>query len=136
MKHGEKSRAMSLVEMTLAIGILAFCAVSLMGLLPVMFHAVRESRETAVVARIYQAVALDIRENSGTNNGPWYFSQEGLYLRGAQTGDYRAVTNGFGPANLAGSSNAEVGMVLITVENTVRGSTNLIRPAYVTHGTK
>lgn len=127
--------AMSLVEVILAIGILVFCAVSLMGLLPVMLNATRESNEIAVVARIYQTVSSDLRENFGLHNGPWYFGLEGLHVRGAQTGYYRATTDNFLPANLAGSTNVEVGMVLITVENTARGTTNLIRPVYVSHGT-
>lgn len=122
---------MSLVEVVLAIGILSFCAVSLMGLLPGMLNATRESRATAVVGRIYQTVSLNLTENSSVTAGPWYFNQEGLQLPDGTTGDYKVSAAPPIPAAFGSTANSNIHMVLVTIENVTRGSTNLVRPIFI-----
>jgi len=132
MKKCTKSDSgMTLVEVTLAIGILVYCGVSLMGMLPIMLNSMRESREATIMARIYQAVSSEVQENAGKNLAPWFFNQEGLQTT---NGDYKATTNAPVSADLGGGvTNSDVRMVLFTLENTSRHTTNLVRPIFVTY---
>ena len=51
----------SLVEVTIAVGIAAFCLISIIGLLPAGFSANKESLKTTEAAGIVQAVFADLR---------------------------------------------------------------------------
>jgi len=132
--NARTDRAMSLVEVALAIGILCLCAVSLLGLIPVALNATHDSREAVVVARIYQAVSLDLRENFETSSGQWLFNREGMMLNGAVDGDYQVTASLPVSANLAGSTNPSTRMVRISITNVVRGGTSLIRPIFISYG--
>ncbi|GEM_PF-4923208 len=124
---------MSLVEVTISMGIITFCAVALMGLLPVVFSTARESRESTVTARIHQTVAGMLREDFDLSTGPWLFNHEGLPVTDASEAHYRAMTNAPIPANLSGSTSSHILMVPVVIENTVRGHTSLIRPVFINH---
>ena len=60
-------KAFSLVEVTLALGITAFCLVSLLGLLPVGLNVNRNSVEQTAAASIAGTVVADIRTQAVNN---------------------------------------------------------------------
>jgi uncharacterized protein (TIGR02598 family) len=61
--------AFSLVEVTIAIGIAAFCMISIIGLLPAGARANRESLKTTEAAAIIEGVFADLRSTpSGSNS--------------------------------------------------------------------
>ena len=65
------SPAFSLVEVTLAIGIVSFCLVALLGLIPVGLTAVKTAREEAAAGNCLNYLAAAIRkaraDSTGTN---------------------------------------------------------------------
>jgi type II secretory pathway pseudopilin PulG len=54
--------AFSLVEVTLALGVMAFCLVALLGLLPVGMNSNRAALEQTAAASVANAVAVDLRQ--------------------------------------------------------------------------
>jgi type II secretory pathway pseudopilin PulG len=62
-------RAFSLVEVTLALGVMAFCLVALLGLLPVGMNSNRAALEQTAAASIASAVAVDLRQTPLYVNG-------------------------------------------------------------------
>ena len=76
------SRAMSLIEVAIAVGIVSFCLVSLMALFPTMLKSVRESREKALAQRMYQTITEDVHDypvGAGSNR-TYSFDAEGFLL--------------------------------------------------------
>lgn len=61
-------QAFSLVEVTLALGITAFCMISLFGLLPVGLNTNRNSIEQTSAASIANTVVADIRTQAAANS--------------------------------------------------------------------
>lgn len=119
----------------MAIGILSFCAVSLMGLLPVMLNISRESRETATVSRIYQTVAADLRADPRTSPQTWNFDAQGGALSNATGAHYAVTASAPQPAAVGASSNACIHMMKVVVDNVPRAKTVLVRPLFVSYGT-
>lgn len=75
-------RAMSLIEVAIAVGIVSFCLVSLMALFPTMLKAVRESREKSLSQRMYQTITEDLHDypvGAGSNR-IYTFDAEGFLL--------------------------------------------------------
>jgi type II secretory pathway pseudopilin PulG len=59
-------RAFSLVEVTLALGVMAFCLVAVLGLLPVGLANNRNSIQQTAATSILSSVAADLYATSGT----------------------------------------------------------------------
>jgi len=59
--------AFSLVEVTLALGIAAFCLVAILGLLPVGLTSNQASVEQTVAAGVTSAIVADLRATPATN---------------------------------------------------------------------
>ncbi len=57
-----KQGAFSLVEVTLALGIVAFAFVSVLGLIPIGLNTFRNTMETSINSQIFQQVASDIQQ--------------------------------------------------------------------------
>lgn len=67
------STGFSLVEVTIALAIVAFGMVVLMGLLPTGLNMVKESSDESAASNILSAVSADIRNiPAGSNNTPIY----------------------------------------------------------------
>jgi len=91
MKRRSK-RAFSLVEVTLALGIAAFCLIAIFGLMPVGVQTNRNATSQTAATNIIAAVVADLRatpKNSttssqfniafGTNPPPMYFDGAGQF---------------------------------------------------------
>ncbi|XHR27657.1 MAG: hypothetical protein ACFUZC_17155 [Chthoniobacteraceae bacterium] len=61
------SQAFSLVEITLALGIMSFCLLSLLGLLPTGMTSNQTAVEQTAAANIASAIISDIRATSSTS---------------------------------------------------------------------
>jgi uncharacterized protein (TIGR02598 family) len=59
-RHTDKRIAFSLIEVTLALGIAAFCLLSVFGLLPIGLDTSQNASEQTVVAGIATAVSADL----------------------------------------------------------------------------
>ncbi len=68
-----RSQGFSLVEITIALAIIAFGMVVLMGLLPTGLNLIKESSDESAASNILSAVSADIRNiPEGTSNTPIY----------------------------------------------------------------
>jgi len=135
-------RAFSLVEVAIALGIISFCLVALMGMFPVMLESIRQSREKTLVAEMFQTIAEDLRNTAPSNNEKraYEFDAEGfllttnasrLVVRSNAEVRYGAVADcAFATVPTShGSSNLMLAQVLMT--NKVRKGTNLQRPVWI-----
>lgn len=79
-KVNQQSGAFTLVEVTLAIGIMAFSLLALLGLFSVGFQASRRSAEATTVPMIIELLKQEERSGSGTAVGTTrtaFFTYEG-----------------------------------------------------------
>ncbi len=70
----------SLVEVALAIGILGFCMVSILGLLPIALTSTRHSMERTLEIRILQTIRADLLDKPFStlpNSGTYSFDADG-----------------------------------------------------------
>lgn len=66
--HPFSSPAFSLVEVTLALGIVSFALIAVLGLLPVGLRSVKNANEQAGAANVLNAIADSLRSASSTNS--------------------------------------------------------------------
>jgi len=64
-KQQTGSPGFTLIEIVLAIGILSFALVGILGLFPVALETARESKEETMMAQIAQSIEADIRRADG-----------------------------------------------------------------------
>lgn len=82
-----KANAFSLVEVTLSLGILSFCMVAIMGLLPIALNVTRQSMDKNIQTRILQTVRADLLQmpfseiaNAGEDSLTYAFDTEGTFI--------------------------------------------------------
>jgi uncharacterized protein (TIGR02598 family) len=63
-------RAFSLIEVALALGIVAFCGVALLGLMPLALGNARASKEDTRVAHLLQTLVANLHTRRGVITGP------------------------------------------------------------------
>ncbi len=126
-------RAMSLIEVAIAVGIVSFCLVSLMALFPSMLKSVRESREKSLAQRMYQTVTEDLHNfpvGVGSNRS-YAFDAEGFLLsivpprpgqtfRGGISRFQGEATNNITALLPANETNPSLVLSLIQLTDTVR----------------
>ncbi len=86
--------AFSLVEVALAIGILSFCLVSMMGLIPVALQTTRQSMNKSTEIRIVQSVRAALLSTNFSvlpPSGSFSFDREGLMLTNVGGTEYYRV---------------------------------------------
>jgi uncharacterized protein (TIGR02598 family) len=85
---GKVSAAFSLVEVTLALGVIAFALVGILALVPVAQNAGRDAADDTRIAMIEQDVFARVRANINTNakfSTPpvplsYYYTNEGIFF--------------------------------------------------------
>jgi len=81
--------AFSLVEVVLALGIVSFCLLAIVGLLPVGLKAVKNANEQAAAANVLNAIADSLRSTTSSNAvnfaGSFGTNQISFSLGGAAT---------------------------------------------------
>src|SRR5262245_31575650 len=79
--HCKNCRALSLVEVVLALGMMSFAMISVLGLIPVGLGNFRDARKLSVESGIAQRMAGDLRlaEMAGRSAaaGNFYFDDQG-----------------------------------------------------------
>lgn len=141
-----RRKAMSLVEVAIAVGIISFVLVSMLALFPTMLKSMRESREKVLVQRMYQTVAEDLHENpvAAGQDRQYTFDEEGFLLgvNPARQGQiFRSGTARFtGVATdnvvtslVADFPNQFLVLSRIQLTDTLRNSTLLQRPVWTTY---
>jgi uncharacterized protein (TIGR02598 family) len=80
-----RNLAFSLVEVTLALGLVSFALIASMGLISIGLNSAKESVDDTVTSLIFQVVSIRVRGEKlqNTNLGPYYFDQDGLPLESA-----------------------------------------------------
>ena len=76
---GNRAGAFSLVETTLAIGVVAFALVAMLGLMPVGLLSFREAMDASTSSRIVQRVSAELRQgtNVSAQQPLLYFDEQG-----------------------------------------------------------
>lgn len=123
------SRAFSLIELALSLGVAAFCLITVFGLLPYAAQTNRDSTSQTAATSLLSSIISDIRStppttpirglaatsveyqisiptnpvSSATTNSPLYFSQEGTAQTSLQSQSRYRVTLTFLP-NATGTS--------------------------------
>ena len=108
----KSSPGFSLVEVTLAMGLVSFSLVGLMGLLPVGLSNFREAMELQTQARIAQQIAAEFQlmpfsqVTAGSYQGdfPRHYDEEGSKVSAAEA-IYTVTANAPGAMELPGGTN-------------------------------
>lgn len=95
------ARAFSLVEVIIAVGILAGAALGILGLLPQLMRQSARNAEGAVAQRLPAAVRVELRRSAGTNIGAL---AAGLPVLGASAEGYRLLASRDGAQVVAESA--------------------------------
>ncbi len=75
----ESSAAFSLIEVVIALGIVTFCLVSIVGLLPVGLKVVKNSHEESAAANALNQMAAAIRDATNSTNAPGTYGAVGAF---------------------------------------------------------
>lgn len=87
-------QAFSLVEITLAIGILSFCMIPIMGLIPVALNTSRKAMEKNIETRILQNVRAELLQipfSELPEEGVFVFDADGYRLDGSAASGPREI---------------------------------------------
>ena len=144
---GRRSGGFSLVEIVLAIGVVSFAFVSVLGLVPMGMNAFRSSIDTSVGAQIDQQMVNQAQETdfstliaSGspylTTGTTAYFDVDGRQLPTPTGAIYEARASATGSSSLPGAPvNQNIATVTVQIANnpgdqalTVNPATNLWNP--------
>jgi uncharacterized protein (TIGR02598 family) len=118
----------SLVEVVLAIGILGFCMIPIMGLIPVAMKTSRQSMDRNTEIRMMQTIRAELlkapfSQLAATTN--FYFDAEGYPLISAATAYYAVTASNLPTTVLPTNQTAShLKTCQLVVVNTARGETN------------
>lgn len=123
------NQGFSLIEVTMALGIVAFAFTSLLGLLPLGLNIFRDAMETSVTSRIFQRIGGDLQQSdfdtlSAASQQVRYFDEQGNELSSTKGSIYWAKAQVFSGADLPGTSNnTDLSRVLIQIARNPSGIT-------------
>lgn len=119
-------RAFSLIEVAMAIGILSFCLISIMGLIPVALQTSRQSMNKNTEIRMLQAARaalLNTPYSALATNGYFSFDADGFLLSSSGSERYRVFydNNPFTTLPGSGQSADRLTTTRLSFSNTVTG---------------
>jgi uncharacterized protein (TIGR02598 family) len=122
-KVASSSDGFSLVEVAMALGIVAFAFTALLGMLPVGLGLFRSAMDTSIATRIVQSVSSDLQQADfdalgTTTTGVLYFDEQGNAVSSPDQAIYWAKVNVFLQAVLPGSdavTSSDIARVVIQV---------------------
>lgn len=121
-----RQRGFSLVEVAIAIGILSFCMIPIMALIPVALKSSRQSMDRNTEIRMMQAVRAELLKapfSTLSNSTTFFFDMDGFPQTNA---GYYKVTAAILPSTSLPSAqaNSYLRTVQVFTVNTIRGQTN------------
>ncbi len=113
----------TLIEVVLALGVLSFAMVSLLGMIPMGLSTFKDAMNTTVESHIVQAVANDLLltdfSNLGNASSPSrYFDDQGLELPDAGSNPIYTAT--VTAQSLAAAPNSPIGLATAAAGSSVR----------------
>jgi len=100
MKRGTRVGGFSLVEVILAIGVIAFAFIPMVGMLPMGLDLSRQAIDTTVQAQIVQQLTTEVQQTdfsrladlaSASTASPYYFDDQGNQVTDPNNAIYQAV---------------------------------------------
>lgn len=129
----EGSVAFTLVEVLLALGIVAFAFMALCGVLPVGLQTYREAMDATYRANIVRVISAELTQapyseiDDSLNGRTRFFSDQGLEVQTAASARFKVLyENVLGAASLFGATNASLKPVTIEIFS-VQGGRSLSR---------
>lgn len=124
--YGRKTGAFSLVEVAMAIGILSFCMISIMGLIPVALQTSRQSMSKSTEIRMLQAARaalLNTPYSALATDGYFSFDADGFLISGPGEERYRVfyVNSPFTVLPGDGQNAGRLTTTRLSFSNTVTG---------------
>ncbi len=120
-RFAHRASAFSLVEVTLALGVAAFCMIAVFGLLPVGVQTNRNATSQTAATNIIAAVAADLRATPktsatssqfgitfGTNPPPLYFDAAGQFTTSLSANSRYQLNITWNPSAPTGSRYADL----------------------------
>lgn len=132
MRHFRNS-GFSLIEVTLAVAIVSFCLIAILGLFPVGLNALRDSQEKAVMARIYQSMPEELSDKS-PGELKYSFDSEGFPVKPGTAGMgpfYQVIAAGSVTAVPESGVNPNLMLWRISIVHVLSGATRFERAIYV-----
>lgn len=91
------AKAFSLIEVTLAIGVVSFAVVSILGTLSVGLTTIKDAKKDVTHAQIISQISSSVYQSpfdqleAFASNGPFFFDQAGRQLDSSNNALYRAT---------------------------------------------
>ncbi len=129
-----RRRAFSLVEVALALGIVSFGLVALMGVVPVAMDRYRDATDFSVTADVMRSLVGELEwaygEDEPPNLSSRYFTEEGIETRNIDEGLYEAtmVEQSPGSVKIFGSSLDDLKAIKVQIFRLPVGNTQGARP--------
>jgi len=92
----ENTRAFSLVEVVLALGLVSFCLIAVLGLMPVGLKVVKNANEQAAAATVLSSITRSIRSATTSDNSVFNWTYNGTnftYTVGSSTPNVVTIDN-------------------------------------------
>jgi uncharacterized protein (TIGR02598 family) len=110
-----KNSAFSLIEVTLALGVAAFCLLALFGLIPVSMQTNRNATNQTAATSIIAGVVADLRATPTANSSSSQFgitfgTNVTLYFDGAGQASTSPTTNSRYQLNVTWNNSAPIGL--------------------------
>jgi uncharacterized protein (TIGR02598 family) len=125
--RGTRDAGFSLVEVTLALGLVGFAVIAVLGLLPTGLTTLRQSMDDTVEAQIVQAIAAQSVIANFTNlTNVSYFDDEGQPTKSLASARYTVTVTTNAPVFPGGANTMQITNSLTTLDIMIvsRGETN------------
>ena len=132
--RGRRAQAFTLVEVVIALGIIAFAFVPVIGLLPVGLDMSRQAMDATICAQIAQQLTSEVQQTDFTdiaslaNVTPYWFDDQGKMVAGGAGGAIYTAAFTVSPTTKLPDSNTintgKLATVAICVLNTKAGRTD------------
>jgi uncharacterized protein (TIGR02598 family) len=127
-----QDRAFSLIEIAIALGIVAFALIPVLGVMPIGLTTLRDTVDTQVTAQIAQTIVNQAEQadyNSlASTTTPYYFDEQGDLLNNSTNALYSAQLAVNEPTSIPGSlatSSSNLATLTITVQCTTTKATRI-----------
>lgn len=129
------SRAFTLVEVTMALGIASFAILSMLGIMVVGLNTMRGAIDTTVQAQIVQQVVGSLKQANfstlSTNAWSWKYDDRGVVVKTDDAKVYSASVQVANATLSGGTQNANLVKATVTISNLAEPGRPYIFSTYV-----